>query len=193
MPGPLNFESDVFDAVERLAPRRLVWRVERQAVGMDVPKYEMARHRDVREAVTHLQYVTHRVADRCARTIAATFFVGKREETRTDQVRYAGTATYRHVRSWEERETLWPVWAQVVFLLTCPWLWWPRERIAYRLEVLEGRVGYGGSVPYTYVHTTMIDPFIEDHYAPLMRHGNPPTHIEAAEPLDYANATWRVE
>lgn len=181
------------DNIDQIAPKRLVWNIERVAGQVSVSHYDLARLRDQREAVTFLQYAVHDAAHACARHIVATCFIGKREEKNTVAVPYVGSVPYTHVRSWEEREYApWPEWLQVLFLLTCPWLWWPRHKVVQKSEELTGRVVYRGTTPYTYTHTTMIDPFIEDHYGPLVRDGRVPPYIEMAA-YDYPNATWRVE
>lgn len=181
------------DTIGPILPKRLVWRIERVGAQVRVPDYELARLRDRREVVTFLQYAVHNAADQCARHIVATCLIGKREEKNTVAVPYVGGVTYTHVRSWEEREYApWPEWLQVLFLLTCPWLWWPRHKVVQKSEELTGWVVYRGSTPYTYTHTTMIDPFIEDHYGPLYRADRVPPYVEMAA-YDYPNATWRVE
>lgn len=187
---PLSLD-DINDTV-LVNPTRLVWRIERVGVRQMLPDLDLCHIKTEREAVTYLHYHAENAAYACGRYLHAECFVGKREETKTADVPYRGSVSYQHLRTWEEREYgPWPEWLQVLFLLTCPWMWWPKHRVVQNSEILSGFVGYTGTVKHTYVTTMMIDPFIEDHYGPLKRDGKLPHRIEMAA-YDYPNATYRV-
>lgn len=187
-PSPLDAINDTV----LVNPTRLVWRIERVGVRQMLPDLDLYHIRTEREAVTYLHCHAERASHEMGRYLHVECFVGKREETKTDDVPYQGSALYQHARTWTEREYApWPEWLQVLFLLTCPWLWWPEHKVVTKKKMLSGTVGYKGSVKHTYVTSTMIDPFIEDHYGPLMRDGKLPHYIEALA-YDYPNADYRV-
>lgn len=196
--GPL-FELN--DVVQPDATKRLVWDIERvgaAALLNDKDLYYMNTDswRSVK-GVTFLHYTCQEAASGVARYIYAEAFVGKRADPKTVHVEYRGTVpyTYWHNRKWEERVDETPYWMQIIILLTFPfWCWWETSRVVGRSvwEEYNGVVAYQGTVPYTYTHRTLIDPFVEDHYGPLKREGNMPRQIEMAA-YDYPSARWNIQ
>lgn len=171
---PTHTFTDLYD-------HTLTWRVRHIVMLGEVPPHELARASNDLEMRTVLHHAAGRQERSAARYIKTEFFVGERIEHKTVSVPYehidlTAGVDYVPVRSW---------WREMLTMLLLP--------LVIALEPERVRTPwsrttvYRGAVPFTYVESRNIDPFIED------LHGSAVVRSEAyiEKPmLDFANAEW---